>query len=104
MKMRQLKKVEMIDAWTQTTPRAEPTEEEKKKAERLKQAQAVIANLPKDHKGNPINPMNNSRLARGSVNGEQPKLERFEDLKKPRNSTLPGEVGTLSGAESTYIQ
>jgi hypothetical protein len=38
MKMRQLKKVEMIDAWTQTTPRAEPTEEEKKKAERLKQA------------------------------------------------------------------
>jgi len=46
--MRQLKKVEMVDAWTQTSPKAEQTEEEKKKAQQLKQAHAAISQMSKD--------------------------------------------------------
>jgi hypothetical protein len=85
----------MIDAWTQTSPRAEPTDEEKKKAERLKQAQAALAAMPKDKNGQQA-----SRLARGSVD-QNNKLERFDnykDVAKPRNSTLPNE-----GADMAYI-
>jgi len=61
----------MVDAWTQTSPKAEQTDEEKKKAERLKQAQAVISQMSKDHKSVPTSAMN-SRVARGSTNGEKP--------------------------------